>query len=178
MIKCWSKFHIQILWYSFTRQNRFPLTPSQSFSGKQENPSSSASRHVNNSVCMYFFHDSEFFSQTCISYHAWLQKRFKFMVLRLLENILVSQKTESVYPWSQAKLSSRFLLSQLQVEGNYRFPPNKVFWKSIYPQQGRQDYRAENMTKIKLARVLVASFDKFHYLQPLHFWFLFCCTII
>ena len=67
MIKCWSKFHIQILWYSFTRQNRFPLTPSQYFSGKQENPSSSASRHVNSSVCMYFFHDSEFFfSNLCI----------------------------------------------------------------------------------------------------------------
>ena len=30
VIKFWSKFQIQILWYSFTRDNRFVLTPSQS----------------------------------------------------------------------------------------------------------------------------------------------------
>ena len=41
----------------------------------------------------------------------WLQKSFKFMVLRLLENTFVSQKIESVYSWSQAKLSSKFLPS-------------------------------------------------------------------
>ena len=52
------------------------------------------------------------------------------------------------------------------------FPQRKCFEKE------REDYRTENMTKIKLARVLVISFDKFHHLQPLHFWFLFSCTII
>ena len=47
MIKFWCKFHIQIIWYRFTRDNRFLLTPSQSVPGKQEYPSSS--------VCKKFF---------------------------------------------------------------------------------------------------------------------------
>ena len=34
IIQFWSKFHIQILWYSFTRGSRFLLTPSQSLPGK------------------------------------------------------------------------------------------------------------------------------------------------
>ena len=54
MIKIWSKFHIQILWYSFTRDNSFILTPSSYLPGKQENPSSSAS-----SQNVYLFLNSE-----------------------------------------------------------------------------------------------------------------------
>ena len=107
-----------------------------------------------------------------------LQKSIKFMVIRLLENTFVSQKTETVYSCPQTKLFPRFLSSPLQAEGNYSFPPTKMFWKSIFLNREGEDYRAENMTKIKLARVLVTSFDKFHHLQPLHFWFLFCYDII
>ena len=92
---------------------------------------------------------SLFFSQTCISYHG-CKKSFKFMMLRLLENTFVSQNIESVYSCA---------------------------FKQNSPLEG-QDYGAENMTKIKPARVLVTSFDKFHHLQPLHFWFLFCFAII
>ena len=67
----------------------------------------------------------------------WLQKNFKFMGLRLLENTFVSQKIESVrfYSCPQAKLYPRFLSSPLQGEGNYPFSPNDVFWKCIFPQQ-------------------------------------------
>ena len=72
------------------------------------------------------------------------------MMLRLLENTFVSQNIESVYSCA---------------------------FKQNSPLEG-QDYGAENMTKIKPARVLVTSFDKFHHLQPLHFWFLFCFAII
>ena len=59
----------------------------------------------------------------------WLQKSFKFMVLRLLENTFESQKIEFVnlYSCPQAKRSPRFLSSPLQAEGNYPLPPNKVF---------------------------------------------------
>ena len=53
-----SKFHIQILWYSFTRKNRFVPTPFQSLQVKQENPSSCVSRHVNSSL-LNFSLDSE-----------------------------------------------------------------------------------------------------------------------
>ena len=59
IIRFWSKFHIQILRYSFTRENRFLLNPSHSLQGKQENLCSSASRQVNNSLSKYFFLDSE-----------------------------------------------------------------------------------------------------------------------
>ena len=55
MIKFWSKFHIQILWYSFTSDSRFLLTPSQSLPGK----SSSASGHINSILSVYIFLDSE-----------------------------------------------------------------------------------------------------------------------
>ena len=59
IIRFSSKFHIQILGYSFTRENRFLLNPFQSLQGKQGNPCSSASRHVNNSFSKHFFLDSE-----------------------------------------------------------------------------------------------------------------------
>ena len=59
MIKFWSNFHIQILWCSILRDDRFLLNPSQPLPGKQENPPSSASRHVNKSLSAYFFLDSE-----------------------------------------------------------------------------------------------------------------------
>ena len=55
MIKFWSKFQIQILLYSFSRDNRFLITHSHSLPGKQENPFSSASRHINNSLSKYLF---------------------------------------------------------------------------------------------------------------------------
>ena len=109
----------------------------------------------------------------------WLMKIFKFKVLRLLENTFVSQKIESVhfYSCTQAKLSSRFLSSQIHAEGTYLFLPNKVFWKSIFRQQKRgENYGAEKMTKIKLARILVTSFDKFHHFCNLYV-FGFCFAV-
>ena len=64
-----------------------------------------------------------FFSNLYIA--PWLQKIFKFMVLRLLENAFVSQKIESVhfYLCPQAKISPRFLSLPIQAGGNYPFPP-------------------------------------------------------
>ena len=59
MIKFWSKFHIQILYYSFTTDDRFLLTSSQSLQVKQELPSSSDSRNISNSLSVYFFLDPE-----------------------------------------------------------------------------------------------------------------------
>ena len=45
---------MQIPWYSFIKEIRFLLTLSQSLPGKQENLSSSVSRHVNNVlVCIF-----------------------------------------------------------------------------------------------------------------------------
>ena len=55
MIQFWSKFHIQVIWYSFNRDNRFILIFSHSLPGKQENPFSIISRHINNSLSVYLF---------------------------------------------------------------------------------------------------------------------------
>ena len=83
---------------------------------------------------------------------SWLQKSFKFSVLRLLANTFVSKKIESVhfYSFLQAKLSSRFWsLYTPQAEGNYPFPLNSVFWRSIfYPAE-----RGEYMEFKKLAKL-------------------------
>ena len=117
-----------------------------------------------------------FFSNLHIS--PWFQKNLKFMVLRLLENTFLSQNTESIYSLPQAQLSSRFLSSPLRQKEITHFPQTKCFENLFFLSREEEDYRAENMTKIKLARVLVTSFDKFHHLQPLHFWLLFCCLII
>ena len=59
MIKCWSRFHIQILWYSFTLDNRFLVTLSLSVPEEQENTFSSASRHISNSLNVYLFRNSD-----------------------------------------------------------------------------------------------------------------------
>ena len=59
MINFCSEFYIQILWCSFTRGSRFPLILSQSFPGKQENPSFNACRHTNSSLSVYLFLNSE-----------------------------------------------------------------------------------------------------------------------
>ena len=66
-----------------------------------------------------------------IFFSPWLQKSFKFMTLRLPENALVSQKTESVYFYScSQKLSFRFLSPPLQAEENYPF--HQSFWKIYF----------------------------------------------
>ena len=108
-----------------------------------------------------------------------VQKSFKFIVLSLLENTFVSQKPESVYSWSQAKLSPGFYHHHSRQKKITHCPQTKCFENLFFlSRQERGLYRAENMTKIKLARILVTTFDKFNYFQPLHFWFLFCCAII
>ena len=54
MIKFWFKFHIQIIWYSFTRDNRFLLTLSQSLPEKQENPPASLDKSATTLVYMFY----------------------------------------------------------------------------------------------------------------------------
>lgn len=81
------------------------------------------------------------FCQTCIFHHVW-GKLFKFMVLRLLENVFVSRKNESFYSSSHApeQTPSRFLLSHPQGERYYTFPPGSFFLKILilFSRQKRQ----------------------------------------
>ena len=89
----------------------------------------------------------------------WLRKNFKFMVVRLLENTFLSQKTESVHFHScpQVKL----------LPGCYHHHSKQKEF-THFPRERREDYGAEKMTKIKLARVLVTSFDEFHHFCNLY----------
>ena len=84
---------------------------------------------------------SWFFSKTCISHHGygkvWNLISLKFMGLRLLENIFMTQKTESAnfYSFSQAKTTHRFLSSNPRKKEIINFPWIVIFLKSIFPQQ-------------------------------------------
>ena len=66
----------------------------------------------------------------------WLQKSFKFIVLRLLANTFVSQKIESVHFYScpQAKLCFRFLSLPVG-RRKLPIPPEQRFLKIVFPQQ-------------------------------------------
>ena len=93
-------------------------------------------------------------------------KSFKSLVLGLLEDKFLLMYLSKPLP---------------QEEGNYHFPPNRVFWKSVFhPAERGEGYGAEKTAKVKLVKVLVTSFDKFQHLYNLYifFWFLFCCVII
>ena len=56
LTKFWSKFQIHVLWYSYTRDVSFPVNPYQSPSRKLY---PRASRHINNSLTVHFFLNSE-----------------------------------------------------------------------------------------------------------------------
>ena len=82
----------------------------------------------------------------------WLHKSCKFMVLRLLANTFVSQTIKFVHFYScpQANLSPRFLSSP-QVEVNYPFLLNSIFWKSFFSnRKGGENYGVEKMPKLHL----------------------------
>ena len=92
-----------------------------------------------------------------------LQKSFKFPVLWLLEDTFLLMPLSKTLP---------------QEEGNYPFPTNRVFWKFVFhPAERGEDYGAEKMTKVKLARVLVTSFDKFHHLCNFYIFGFSCWSV-
>ena len=108
----------------------------------------------------------------------WLRKNFKLMVLRLLANTFVSQKSESVhfYPCLQVKLSRRFLsLPPRQKEITHS--SRTAFSEDLFfPQQkGGEDYGVEKVIKIKPTRnwshILINStiFATFTYLVTVLF---------
>ena len=103
------------------------------------------------------------------------------MVLRLLENALVSQKIGSVhfYLSPQAKDSPRSLSLPLQAGENYPLPLINIFFKSIFPNEKEGRFMEQKkFPKLKLraywSQVLINS----TIFATLCLWFLFCCTII
>ena len=88
----------------------------------------------------------------------WLQKSFKFIVLRLLANTYVSKKIESVHFYScpLAEFSPSFYHYS---PGRRKLPisPEEYFLKihDFPSEKGGEDYGVENVTKIKPRRELV-----------------------
>ena len=76
-------------------------------------------------------------------------KKFKFTVLRLLENTVVIKKNDSAYSCPQAKLSlpGFYYHYSRQKEITY-FPQTKCFENQFFPSRERDNYGAENMIKL------------------------------
>ena len=110
-------------------------------------------------------------------YPTVIAKKFQIHGVKITGKYICESKNECVYFYTcpQAKLFPRFLSSPLQAEGNYPFPQNNVFWKSIF--SSKKHYGTEKITKIKLVRVLVTSFNKFTVFATFS-WFLICCAIL
>ena len=96
-------------------------------------------------------------------------KFFRSGLFRSLKNGVVSQKIEFIYfyPCSQAKLSRRFLPSLPNQRIINHSPQETVFENQFSPTKKEGEERAIRaiMSKIKLVRVLVTSFDKSHHLS-------------
>ena len=119
----------------------------------------------------------DFFSNLYIP--PWLQKSFKFMTLRWLENTFLSQKIESVhfYSYPQAKLSPRSISSLLQTEGNYPFPLRQSVLKTYFsPTKRGRTMGLKIWPKLKLqgywSQVLINPT-----ICNLKIYRLFCCAI-
>ena len=72
---------------------------------------------------------------------------------------------------SGVKIIGRYAPKQNSPPGRKKLPisSNQGFPKICFsPSRKGEDYGAEKMTKVKLVRVLVTSFDKFHHLCNLH----------
>ena len=109
----------------------------------------------------------------------WLQKEFKFIVLRLLQIHLWVKKL-SLFNFTHAP-------KQNSLPGFYHYspgrrelpiPPKQHFLKMYFPEQNEGD-RIMYLKKLPiLTRVLVTSFDKFHHICNLYIFDLFCYAII
>ena len=83
---------MQNLWYGCTRGNSFLQTPSQSLTGKQENPSLSTSRHINkhNNLNVCLFLDFELQLSKSKEFN---NKPMKLQVKRALKGFFCNQKS-------------------------------------------------------------------------------------
>ena len=118
----------------------------------------------------------EHFLNLFLNISLWLQKGLKFMMVRLLEDTFVSQKIESAHGPKQNFPPGIYHHHSSQKKITY-YPQRKFSENLFFSSRDGVDCGAKKMPKIKLARILVIGFDKFHHLQLLHFWFLFCCAI-
>ena len=94
----------------------------------------------------------------------WLRKRFKFIVLQLLQIHLWVKKL-NLFNFTQTpkQNSPPGFYIIVQADGNCQFLANSVFWRYFFLR--RKGERIVKLKKIpKLTKVSVTSFDKFHHL--------------
>ena len=105
----------------------------------------------------------------------WLQKSFKFMVLRLLANTFVNQRVESVHFYSCPEQNSP-PCSYHYPKGSTKFPipPELRFLKVYFFPNEKKDMELKRWPKLKLREYWINS----TIVATFHFWFLFYCTII
>ena len=105
----------------------------------------------------------------------WLQKSFKFMVLRLLANTFVNQRVESVHFYSCPEQNSP-PCSYHYPKGRTKFPipPKLRFLKVYFFPNEKKDMELKRWPKLKLREYWINS----TIVATFHFWFLFYCTII
>ena len=134
MIEVWFMFHIQILWYSFTRDKSFLLPASQSPPGKQENLSPSASRHISNSFNVYLFLYSEMLLGKSQEFS---NERMKVLVKRAFKRIFCLQKNKKAdrHCMKLSSTSSTRVQRCQNERPHFLLPP--LFWRM--PQPSGQD---------------------------------------
>ena len=110
-----------------------------------------------------------FFPNQCIP--SWLKKNYKFIMLSMMENTFVSQKIEFVhlYPCLKAKIPPQILIIITLSRRKSLISTKTTFFENLFfTSRTWEDYGAAKMTKIKLARVLVTSFNKFYHFCKLY----------
>ena len=102
------------------------------------------------------------FCQTCISHHA-CRNFWIYGIILLLENKFVSQKIEFLhfYSYPPSILPPGFYHHHSRQKKH--ISTEHCFLEIYFSPAERGDYGAEKMTKIKLAKVLITSFNKFHH---------------
>ena len=114
------------------------------------------------------------FCQTCMSHHGYGKISnlwWKFM--HYLDYWEIHLRAKKIDLFIFAHVPKQTLH---QAEGNYPFHPNSVFWRIFSSSIKEGGLWSWKMNKIKLARVLVTSFDKFHHLCNLYI-FGFCFVV-
>ena len=113
MLKLWSKFQIQIVWYSFTRDHSFILPPWKILS--------QTSVHINDSLSMYLSLDSELYPGKSKEFN---NQRIKIQVKRaFIKSYFFLQKNSNNNNRKADRLcikfSSTFIASVQKCRGAY-----------------------------------------------------------
>ena len=105
MFKFLSIFQIQNLWYSFTRDNSFLQTPSQSLPGNQKNPSPSTFRRINNITALMFIFSSNL--NCCLANNECNNEWMKVQVKRPFKSYFIFHRKSN-------KIAEMFCINFLQ----------------------------------------------------------------